>query len=1203
MIKQKHKVKYTYILLLFFLCSVKGLAANYYWVGGSGNWSDINHWRTTSGGPEIPSVVPGPTDDVFFDMNSGFTGSNKTITVNVEANCHHITFSGSATAPVVKGNGKSLNIYGSSEWQNGMTLSMASIYYRNTNTIKTIKSNGVLVESSVYFEEESSIDLLDDFSGMNVNHTAGIFNTHNYTVKIFGYYGNSGTKPRVINMGSSDFYMQGSFKANSPLLSVNSGTSHLYLSGNSPSLSPYAGQVYYNVSFEGDNDGSLGDNQTGTVYYGRVEFRNNGKLVKDNQIKELILTAGKSYTLEVGRNQTITSSLKASSPDCGDWITINSSSSGTPAKLVAASGVIIDVARAILKDIQASGGAVFTAAQSTDNGNNTGWNFPASAIQNLYWVGGSGDWNDKMHWSHTSGGAGGYCIPGPADNVFFDSSSGFTASDKTITLSSVAYCRDITFSGSAAPPVLQGNGTGKILNIYGSSEWQTGMVISLNYSSLYYRNTSTAKTIKNNGVSLLKNMEIIFEEETSIDLLDDFFGGNVNHTAGTFNTHNYNVKLSSYWGARGIKPGTINMGSSDFYVGGGFDASSSGLTLNSGTSHIYFSGATSQLKSYGGQTYYNVTFEGNEGNLGSWHSGTVYYNRVEFKSNGKMFSQNQIKELILTAGKTYTLQSGQKQIITSSLKASSPGCGDWITINASSSGTQAKLEAATGVSVDVSRAILKDIQASGGAVFTAVQSTDNGNNTGWDFPASAIQNLYWVGGSGDWNDKMHWSQTTGGSGGYCIPGAFDNVFFDVHSGFTASDKTITISSVAYSRDITFSGNVVPPVLQGNGTGKILNIYGSSEWQTGMVISLDFSSLYYRNTNTVKTIKSNGVSFLSNLNIYFEEETSIDLLDDFFGGIVNHMAGIFNTHNYAVRIFMYTGNKGSKPRTVNMGSSDFYLEYDFNASSSLLTLNSGTSHIHFSGSWPTLNPYAGQTYYNVSFAGIKGILGSEQSGKVYYNRVEFMGNGDLVKENQIKELTLTAGKTYTLDTGSTQTITDQLYASGNSCFVLFLKSSEDGTKANLNVMGGSTSFDFANVRDINASGEPLSFGSKSTNVDNNSNITFDVYDPGAFSGFEGQNWSAAKFKDNDPGSYTLSTAGFYGNPYTAYEWSKINDPVHIGIIGTAPSLDMRPFGYGTYHIKVEYSAPGSPDYCVVEENIIVRRMAPSMINPGLPFRNY
>ncbi|MFP3835109.1 hypothetical protein, partial [Chryseobacterium sp. SIMBA_028] len=115
MIKQKQNFKYVLFLFLF-LCSVKGFAANYYWVGGSGNWSELIHWRTSSGGSGIPLVVPGQTDDVFFDGNSGFTATSKTVTVNVPAKMRNITFSGSSVPPVLNSASiyNILDIYGSS---------------------------------------------------------------------------------------------------------------------------------------------------------------------------------------------------------------------------------------------------------------------------------------------------------------------------------------------------------------------------------------------------------------------------------------------------------------------------------------------------------------------------------------------------------------------------------------------------------------------------------------------------------------------------------------------------------------------------------------------------------------------------------------------------------------------------------------------------------------------------------------------------------------------------------------------------------------------------------------------------------------------------------------------------------------------------------------------------------------------------------
>lgn len=1208
--KRKYIFKSVISLLMLFCWSVKALAANYYWVGGSGNWSDIGHWRTVSGGTALPTVVPGPTDNVFFDSNSGFTLASKTITLNVTANCYNIKFSGSGVAPALNGNGKELNIYGSSEWQAGMSVAVTSIYYRNKNTPKTIKSNSVSVTASnVFFYEENSISLADDFSvSGNLQHNAGTFISGNYKVTLGSYIGNSGTKTRTLTMGSSEFYISGTFSSRTPLLVLNSGTSGIILSGNNTTLDPYEGQIFYNVTFENSGlKSSLGLSQTDKVYYNRVEFKGDGKLTRDNEIKELILSKGKTYSLQNNATQTITSSLKAHTPDCGAWIMINSSLSGTQAGIVADAGVDIDVSGVIIRDIDASGGAAFTAVKSVDSGNNTGWNFPVSASQNLYWVGGSGNWDDKGHWSQTSGGPGGYCMPGPTDNVFFDSRSGFTSAAKMVTINVTANCHDITFSGSAVAPALRGSG--KELNIYGSSEWQMGMSVGI--MSVYYRNSRENKTVKANGVSMVGD-NVFFDEENSISLLDNLtVAGALFHNAGTLNTNNYKLTLGSYYGDSGTRLRVLNMGSSDFYIsrssGGSFSTNSStAITVNAGTSHIHFLGTTPVMSPYKDQTFYNVTFEaGTTGMLGQYQTAKAYYNRVEFRGDGSFIGDSQIRDLIFAEGKTYSLQDTSTQTITSSLVAHASDCGDWIMINSSTSGTQARLVAAHGVAMDISRVIIRDIDASGGAVFTTSGSADGGNNTGWNFSTSAVQNLYWVGGSGSWNDKAHWSPASGGLGGFCIPGPFDNVFFDADSGFSGSSKTVTLNVTANCQNIIFSGSTVVPTLSGN--GKELNIYGSSEWQSGMTVGI--GSVYYRNTSTPKTIKSNGASVMGD--VYFDEESSVSLLDDFSAlGKIRHHVGTWNTNDHTVTLGSgYFANYfKARPKIANLGSSELYISGDngaFSSNASGLILNAGTSSLHFTGGNSLVDPYTGQTFNNVSFeeSSTSGQLGKEQSDKVYYNHVEFKGDGKLMMDNEIKELILMAGRTYALESGKTQTVTDHLYASGNSCFILFLKSSTGGIQANLNVQTPSSNFDFANVKDINASGEPLHFGSKSSNTGNNNNIIFDPYSPGSFSGFAGQNWSCAGFNNSNPSSYTLSSAGFYGNPSTVYEWTKIDDPAHTGIISTKDSLDMRPFGYGVYHIKVTYSTAGSGDYCVVEESITVKKCIPSMINPGLPLRNY
>ncbi len=54
---------------------------DYYWVGGTGNWTDGNHWSLSTGGMPVESV-PGSNDRVIFDENSVNSDGQSVITVN-----------------------------------------------------------------------------------------------------------------------------------------------------------------------------------------------------------------------------------------------------------------------------------------------------------------------------------------------------------------------------------------------------------------------------------------------------------------------------------------------------------------------------------------------------------------------------------------------------------------------------------------------------------------------------------------------------------------------------------------------------------------------------------------------------------------------------------------------------------------------------------------------------------------------------------------------------------------------------------------------------------------------------------------------------------------------------------------------------------------------------------------------------------------
>jgi Subtilase family/PKD domain/Secretion system C-terminal sorting domain len=58
---------------------------------------------------------------------------------------------------------------------------------------------------------------------------------------------------------------------------------------------------------------------------------------------------------------------------------------------------------------------------------------------------------------------------------------------------------------------------------------------------------------------------------------------------------------------------------------------------------------------------------------------------------------------------------------------------------------------------------------------------------------SAAKTLYWVGGSGNWNDGAHWSLTSGGSPINAIPGSNDRVIVDENSFTTSGDISLSVN--------------------------------------------------------------------------------------------------------------------------------------------------------------------------------------------------------------------------------------------------------------------------------------------------------------------------------------------------------------------------------------------------------------------------
>src|SRR5690554_1655425 len=747
--------KLTNTLIFCFVISIS-FAQDYYWVGGSGNWSDITHWATTSGGTTIHAVVPGPNDNVIFDANSGFTTGNNTVTIDVTANCHDMTWVGAQATPVITGGATNpLNVYGSWTLQANMSYRVRKTNFRSSSLGETLTTNGTIINlsgtnSGVEFDGTGSWTFMDDYEdsgnlGLMVL-IQGTLITNGNNLNINGFQ-SQGSGVRHLDLGSSEitirtsgsysWYYQGSNHT------IDAGTSHIKLvealnsTGVNTGFRGALNHAYHHVTYS--NPLSTVGRFSGPVFVEKLTFMGNATIVSSsNTIDTLILSAGKKYAFGGGQTQTIGSYLSANSPLCSGLIEMVSATAGS-ATLQFSPGSVANINNTLIENIAATGNVPVTANNSFDLGGNTNFIFPPATGQTLYWVGGSGDWNDASHWSLVNDGvypAVGGCVPTPIDDVVFNNNSGFTTGNNIVTLDGVGhYCHDMTWVGAQATPIIIGTANNP-LNVYGSMTLQNDMeyrVVITNFLS-----NDLGEEITTNGAivgySTSINQGIYFNGDGSWSFMDDFTTlSRVHHFKGTLITNSHTISMnrfsSSTTGQR-----HIDLGSSEVIAtSAGWSYSGSNHTIDAGTSHLRFLGGSASFTGNLNHMYHHITFENSSGTNNSLR-GPVEVQKLTFLGNGSITSSsNTIDTLVLSAGKNYAFQSGQTQTVNERLYASGNPCFI-LFMSSTTSGSPAFLNVLGG-SLDFNYTNVRDIDASGsyGTLEMGPQSTDAGNNININF--------------------------------------------------------------------------------------------------------------------------------------------------------------------------------------------------------------------------------------------------------------------------------------------------------------------------------------------------------------------------------------------------------------------------------------------------------------------------------------
>jgi len=727
--------------------------------------------------------------------------------------------------------------------------------------------------------------------------------------------------------------------------------------------------------------------------------------------------------------------------------------------------------------------------------------FQNSIASNYYWIGNGGNWNSLSHWATTSGGTTLHTqLPTATDDIFFDANS-FTLPGQTVNFNQASMtAHHINCTGVLNNPSWDG-GIPNILEIYGSLTLVPNMTVNFT-GQIRFLSTTNGQTITTAG----KNFAAFLFYSTSGEwtLLDSLnCTGWLNLAAGTLNTNDKTINAEALYSG-GSLTRTLNMGASVFNLSGtqACGGTTTGLTLNSGTSVINCTNSNSQFSAIG--TFYNVNFTNTAGTAtlsrGNYHdvdfagkgiiNGPANFNNVTFHGDGNVgpYSTDTYRctfnNVNFTEGHNYQLGvltiNGNLNAVGSCLKL--------ISIRPVGNSNNSYITFAN--PVHLSYVDLRSNIPIGAGPFTVDHSLPFCCNGAWTY-VNTPANMYWIGNGGNWNDPNHWSYTSGGPSAGCFPFRDNNVFFDANS-FSLPGQSVTIDSNSYCRDMDWTGvNNAPTLVLP--TQKRLSIFGSVTLNASMnVNNTGWLEICARTPG--KTVTTHGQVLGFVIFGAWGPGGEWTLQDTFTtNNQLSHYSGILNTNNQTINAVSYFIADG----TLNMGSSVFNISGRIESwrilTNPSIHINCGTSVINFTNdtasiSNSSLSANTGYTLYDVNFMGTgAGFIGGYPlnfhnvvfNGAAYlghstaqtctFNDVVFHKDAEIKSPNTFHNIDFTAGHSYKFESGKTQTITNRWRLPGICSGNITLQTTTPGSFASIIKATDSVQGNYLKVRDIHVGG--------------------------------------------------------------------------------------------------------------------------------------
>ena len=1104
----------TLIILLCIVFSPKAQALDYYWVGGSGNWSDINHWSAVSGNTpmQLHTITPTSNDNIILDSLS-FPSTGGTININLNiAFCKNLIvrdlpsnvniqfYGGSDVLRIFgdilisdtigwTGNGKIMLEGTGTRIIQTSGLALPNLYLNSIGTTWLVSDS---LRVGDFYAENGTLDLQGNLFHCDeievLNFSALKLDSAEVQVKN-KYFVDVNT---TLDCHMADIVIYGvpltHPNYNIPFFKDLSNTWHKY---NSVSILESTGDIYNENHFYGHD----------SCLINRLHFYQDAEIQGTLTADTLVLDS--SSTMRIETNSNLTFKHIVAHGNCAKMVEIQALGLGSKAVINHVSN--LDTANFVrIRDINVLGTPWHVNHFENVNNSSTGiTGQPQNSGQKYYWIQGSGNWEDANHWSITEGGAPAGCIPGAMDTIIISDSSStnvltITMPDNDVNISSLFVSLDSSMAmvGANRPIILDGT-----LDL--DSNVELGAFRPIRFTgtdSSYYIKTSSNRL----GI-------VTFMSDGLWTVTDDLTATRIHHIDGTLDITGRTIDcIHEFEDVRSDDKILSFSAYSPKYLADSsiiktpsFIVSNNQATASTTGSKIWIKTDPNKRPQYSNWWYRSLrsitaiqwdTLYVDSSSYKLEASGVNNFNVAQFYSDANLNCQLITDSVFFDAGNKFRCNA----LEFNAIKADG-NCWEYIDFEGYSNG--AAWDAA-GTNHNVSYSIFKNVNVSNGTV-VASNSFDNSSNSGITFSNAANRTLYWVGGNGDWSDSTHWSLSSGGTPGECLPTPVDSAVFDDNSA-TNSSVNVTLNNNAYCGDFIVTANA--PYLTLNYSSTLeLNVHGSLYINRISNISAPLNLRAYKSNEVLET----KFSYIRDLRFYADSSQYL-ISDSLRVGDLNQYSGsIIGNGNY-MSISRYWG-RGDSLENVNgvMRFNDAWVFNYWDVTNSQIKINSEfylsgnidaqLSDIELFGSSPSLVFNSADTLNNVVYSNGNGIGEFRSNLGAFINNMTFKGDGIVRTNSQCDTLVFSNGHSYFIDSNKTVNVQSYFDCDGDFCNPILIRSIVQGVQANI-YLQDTLSGEFLEIRDINSSGPaPFYAGSKSADQGNNTNIIW-ANKPGYVWGF-------------------------------------------------------------------------------------------------------